>query len=223
MSSEETAAGVDVPEVEMETVGVDEMVRQERVRSIFQAKADCREARTKASNEAAIGDSNAGAIIYRNALETYIREVEPLFSQTDKGRRYWSDHHFGTIDVRPRHENVDETNRATGVIENATPVDDEQREKIDLVGLRSLFDAPTPLRVPFELFVKQKFRGGGLKCHETVSERNIPIQTLDKMYAVTNGYLAEIGFGVEVGKAEQHTKLDDDLLDEVEAWRRENL
>jgi hypothetical protein len=97
MSSDETAADVDAPEVEMETVGVDEMVRQERVRSIFQSKRDCREARTKASNEVAIGDADAGAIIYRNALETYIREVEPLFSQTKKGRRYWSEYDFGEL------------------------------------------------------------------------------------------------------------------------------
>lgn len=222
MSSEETTADADAPEVEMETVGVDEMVRQERVRSIFQAKRECREARTKAKNESAIGDPNAGAIIYRNALESYIREVEPLFSQTDKGRRYWSDYDFGTMDLRPRHENVDRTNRDSGPIESATPRGDNEKQ-IKLEGLQSLFEHDTPIRVPFRVVVKQKRLGGGNMPVEAVSEQNFPIRSLDKMYAVTNGYLAEIGFGVEVGKAEQHTKLDDDLLDEVEAWRRENL
>jgi len=222
MNSDETAADVDAPEVEMETVGVDEMVRQERVRSIFQAKRECREARTKASNEVAIGDANAGAIIYRNTLESYIREVEPLFSQTDTGRRYWTQHDFGTLDLRPHHENVPETKREGGVIGEAEPKGDIN-ERIQLQGLRSLFELDTPVRVPFRVYVQTKRRGTGRRPKEVVSETHLPMSSLDEMYAVTNGYLGEIGFGVEVGKAEQHTKLDDDLLDEVEAWRRENL
>jgi hypothetical protein len=43
------------------------------------------------------------------------------------------------------------------------------------------------------------------------------------MYAATNGYLAEIGLDVSVGKAEQRTKFDDDLVDELRQWRKENL
>ena len=223
MSGDESAVDVDAPEVEMETVGVDEMVRQERVRSIFDAKKRCREARTKASNEAAIGDSNAGAIIYRNALETYIREVEPLFSQTDKGRRYWSEYDFGEIDLRPRYENVKESRRDSGVVKKAEPIDRDSPH-LQLRGLRSLFECDTPITIAFHVVVKnRKRRDSNLTGVETVSHNNIPLRALDKMYAVTNGYLAEIGFGVEVGKAEQHTKLDDDLLNEVEAWRRENL
>lgn len=222
MSSEQTAADVDAAEVEMETVGVDEMVRQERVRSIFQSKRDAREARTKASNEAALGDTLAGPVVYRNALESYIREVEPLFSQTDKGRQYWNRYDFGTLDLRPRHENVPDTSAEYGVIESATPEADRD-ERIQLLGLRSLFELDTPMRVPFQLASQSNRLGGGFTTKEVISENPLPLRSLDEMYAVTNGYLAEIGFGVEVGKAEQHTKLDDDLLDEVEQWRRENL
>jgi hypothetical protein len=222
MSSEETAADVEPAEVEMETVGVDEMVRQERVRSIFQAKRECREARTKASNEAAVGESDVGPVVYRNALESYIREVEPLFSQTDKGRQYWNRHDFGTLDLRPRHENVSQTSAKHGVIENASPSTDTDK-RIQLQGLRSLFELDTPMRVPFQVMYQSNRRGRSLTSTEVISENNLPLRSLDEMYAVANGYLAEIGFGVEVGKAEQHTKLDDDLLDEVEQWRRENL
>lgn len=223
MSSDKPDVGAAPSEVEMETVGVDEMVRQERVRSIFQSKRDCREARTKASNEVAIGDADAGAIIYRNALETYIREVEPLFSQTKKGRRYWSEYDFGEIDLRPRHESVEETSRDSGVIKDADRTDGGPTH-LQLRGLRSLFEIDTPISASFSIVYKDSgTRSNKLTSAETVSQQNISIQTLDKMYAVTNGYLGEIGFGVEVGKAEQNTKLDDDLLEEVEAWRRENL
>lgn len=223
MSRDEAAADGAPAEVEMQTVGVDEMVRQERVRSIFESKRSCRDARTKASNEAAIGDVNAGLIVYRNALETYVREVEPLFAQTEAGRRYWSDYDFGEVDLRPRYENIEEIYRGSGVVEDADPVD-RDTAILQLRGLRSLFETDTPIKVPFKIFTKHKKKSrSGLSMVETVSHNNIPLRTLDRMYAVTNGYLAEIGFGVEVGKAEQHTKLDDDLLDEVEAWRRENL
>jgi hypothetical protein len=221
MSSDETAADT-AADIEMETVGVDEMVRQERVRSIFEAKREAREARTKGGNEEAVGHSKVGAVIYRNALETYIREVEPLFSQTPKGRHYWTDHDFGEVDLRPRHEDIDRSNQQTGVIRRARPIG-EQKEKQRMEGIRSLFDAPTVFRVSFRVPVESKRRGHDETYRERVSKTQIPIDVLDEMYAVTNGYLAEIGFGVEVGKAEQHTKLDDDLLDEVEAWRRENL
>lgn len=223
MSTDETAADTDGPEIEMETVGVDEMVRQERVRSIFQAKRDCREQRTKATNEAAVQDDKLGSIIFRNALESYIREVEPLFSKTEQGRRYWKTYDFGTLDLRPRHENTTRTEKQYGVIEDANPKGGVSNTKMKLQGIQSLFDLETPVRVDFNIEVPSTRRGYDHTYADVVSESHIPITSLDKMYAVTNGYLAEIGFGVEVGKAEQHTKLDDDLLDEVEKWRRENL
>jgi len=222
MTDAERAAEAET--VEMETVGVDEIVRQERVRSIFDAKRDCRETRTKATNSAAAGDVNAGSIIFRNALETYIREVEPLFAQTEQGRRYWSDRDFGVVDVRPRHDEVDADNGGGNGRVPEENLDSDKQAKIDLRGLGSLFEHDTPVTVSWSVRTIDTSRmTNRTTVASTTVRRNIPMRALDRMYSVVNGYLAEIGFGVEVNQAQKNTKLDDDLLDEVADWRDENL
>jgi len=49
------------------------------------------------------------------------------------------------------------------------------------------------------------------------------MHTLDRMHSEVNGYLSKVGFGIEIDESDSRTKLDDDLLNEVEQWRRANL
>lgn len=220
MSSEET----EPPQLEVETVGIDEIVRQERVRSIFESRRDCRQRRTKAKTEFGVNRDDKWKVAYRSSLESYIREVEPLFSRTSEGHRCWNEHDFGAVDLTPRHEELKNSNRRSGRIEpDRIARGPKDGRRVHLRGLRSLFELETPHRAYFEVVSGDSGlrRGDGIE-HVTV-ERDIPMRQLDEMFAVTNGYLAKIGLGVEVGKASQNTKLDDDLLEEVDQWRRENL
>jgi len=220
MSTEETAADESAA-VEVEAVGVDEIVRQERVRAIFSAREDCREKRTKAKNHLSVGESQSWSAVYRNALETYLREVEPLFAQTEAGENYWNEMAFGVVDLRPQYAEIPGSNK-TGKLPERMILDDSPLE-IRLGGLRSLFEIDTPVQCAFEVRVDSKRLGRGNTVKTATVERHVPIRALDGMYSAVNSYLAEIGFGIQVDQAQQNTKLDDDLMQEVKQWQRENL
>lgn len=211
-------------QVDVETVGIDEMVRQDRVRSIFDARNTCRERRTKAKTNSGLGEVGEWSVIYRTALESYIREVEPLIAQTQDGMALWNETDFGVLDLTPKHSEVGGTKRQTGRIPPEKIIDAPGRSReVAIRGLGALFELDTPHRATFEIALPGKRRGRADRRDLVTVERDVPIGILDSMYASVNAYLGEIGFGVEVGEAQQHTKLDDDLLDEVEQWRRENL
>lgn len=224
--TEKTATDSDAAgEVNVEPVGIDEMVRQERVRSIFDARNTCRKQRTKAKRASAVGEADAAPVIYQTALESYIREVEPLFSQTKKGQRYWSEYQFGTMQVTPdiKFKTSRDGQRRTLKQTGSVLKGDIPKRVVEISGLKSLFELGSPMVFDMECNVRSRGMSRGESVETVTVQESIAVGILDEMYAVTNGYLGEIGFGVEVGKAKQHTKLDDDLLDEVEQWRRENL
>lgn len=219
--------------VEVEPVGVDEIVRQERVRGIFDSRRKCRKARSeaKAMKNKGLYDHpqhyrehlNKGTAVYRDHLEAYVREVESLCSQTDEGRRLWNRRDFGSFGVQPDVEEVPgDTDNIR--LKDGTPLAEKvEGQQVPVRGLNSLFELSPPFEVEFEITVPSAGLGRGETRKTLKTNREIPIPILDKMFGAVNGYLAEIGFGVEVGKAEKNTKLDDDLINEVEQWRREHL
>ena len=206
MSTEQETS--DEPKLEVEAVGVDEIVRQERVRSIFDARKICREHRLASKRK-------RNPTIYRNALESYVREVEPLFNETDEGRHCWFKQNFGRVDLRP-----DPRDLPSGYNEITKVMDAKHAQ---LTGLKSLFEMGSPITHTAEVLVPSKRLGGGTTVKTVSIHREIPAQTLDQMYAVTNGFLQSMGFGIHVEKAQQNTTLDDGIMEEVEQWRAENL
>jgi hypothetical protein len=195
-------------EIDVEAVGTDEIVRQERVRSIFEARKMCRERRLVAKEE----DDQS---IYRDALEGYVREVQPLLTQTEKGRSYWNTHDFGTIELTPHRNDLPEScDEINAVID---------KQQLAFTGLVSLFNAGDPIYREASVRVPSPGRGRGDVIKTVAFARHIPFDILDSMFSVTNTYLSQIGFGVEVDQTQKNTKLDDDLMKEVEQWRRENL
>lgn len=219
--STESETSSDDPKVEVETVGVDEIVRQERVRSIFDARQACRDYRMKVKTEITTGGEQSASTLYRNALESYIREVEPLFFETEEGRDYWEKHDFGVLDLTPRAEDLDvspEKFRKCTILEQPP-----EGRRVKIRGLRMLFKLSTPHRCQFEMSIPSKGLNRGDIVRVATVGRYMPVATLDEMFAVTNRYLAEIGFGVHVQQAQQNTKLDEGIMEEVEQWRAENL
>jgi hypothetical protein len=195
-------------EVPVEAVDTEDMIRRERYRAIFDARRECRDIRRKTQNLVST-EKEATHIAnshYRHALETYIREVESLLSQTEEGRRYWSEYDFGKMTVSP-------------AVESASPGDGRARKKlirtgsylkeappekqIDLVGLKCLFETSSPLTFEADCYVHSHAFGEGLEVETVNVETQIDFHTLDEMYAVVNGYLSKIGLDVEIGKAEE--------------------
>lgn len=203
------------PAVEFEAVDVDEIVRQERVRSIFDSRRTVREVRLEAKTGREPIDS------FRVALEGYVREVEPLFAQTEDGQHYWRNRHYGNIVVEPTvEEMVGDTNKKQ-LADGTRVVTEPEARTVRVHGLNSLFQ--DNMAVEIEVEVPTVRRGKQTESKTVPVSPELPLSVLDEMYSGVNSYLAQIGFDVEVGKAEQHTKFDDDLVEELRDWREENL
>jgi len=151
--------------------------------------------------------------VYRDAVEGYIREVEPLLAQTETGRHYWQDKLFGTAEIRP----------SDGMPAGAEIIESREDQTVAIRGLGSLFKFSENAQTTVELQVPSNRRGKKYYYEEVPANVVITLETLDQMYSGVNSFLAEIGLDVEVSKAQENTKLDDDLLDEVAEWRNENL
>jgi hypothetical protein len=191
-------------EVEVEAVDIGEMVNRERVHSIFEARTECRQYRTKAKAQ----DGDDYTPLYRSALESFIREVEPLLKQTEDGQELWSERAFGAAPIAPEHKK---------------PRDTTQPRQINLVGLKSLFELECPAMFEIEIVEKSPRRKAGEKVKPVTVSWDVPFWALDEMFAAVNTHLSDLGFGIALDEAGKQTKLDDDLIAEVEKWRRENL
>ena len=197
----------DEAEVSVEAVDTEDMIRRERLKSIFDARAECREVRRKTQNLVS-SEKEATYLAnshYRHALETYIREVESLLSQTEEGRQYWTEHEFGKMTVKPAFEMASVGDgrprrklRQTGSYLKRDPPEEE----IEFVGLKTLFETSSPITFEADCYVDSQAFGEGLEVETVQVETQINFHILDRMYATVNGYLSKIGIDVEIGKAE---------------------
>lgn len=218
-------AADDAPtDVEVEPVDIDEIVNTRRVRSLFDAREDCRKMRTEAKMKTDGRGGEAAATAYRNVLESCVRECEPLFAKTDNGRRYWTDYRFGTFEIKPTTEEIPGDGPGRRIAGSGEQIINEpEANTVDVRGLNSLFQLASPTAVQVQVRQRSKRLGEGYTAKNITAERQIPFDILDRMYSAVNSYLNELGLGIDIQDAEQQTKVDDDLLNEVEAWRRENL
>lgn len=208
LAPDAVADDTDADPLDVETVGVDEIVRQERVRSIFEARKTCREKRREAKEE-------QSPALYREAVEGYIREVEALFQQTKEGKEYWTTHRFGVFELTPHPSDLPQE------YDEIKSVNDEKR--VEFNGLQSLFEVGDPIRARIGVLVPAPGKSRGNTKEAVAIARYVPFDILDAMFSAVNTYLSDLGFGIEIDEAQKNTKLDDDLMEEVEQWRRENL
>lgn len=199
--------------ISVEAVDTDDIVRSRRLRAIFDAKSECREIRRKVQTLAS-DDRKAtysATSHYRHALETYVREVESLFSQTEAGRRYWTAYDFGELHVSPAVEYTPSRRRSGGQTRilaktGSHLAEDPPERQIDVTGLNSLFELPSPITFDAECMIQNSTRK---PTRETVRvETQVDFQTLDEMYAVVNGYLAELGLDIEIDNSETTASAD---------------
>lgn len=211
-------------EIEVETVDADEMIRRERIRGLFDARTEVRDTRLEVKQQSRGHETQAGNSIYRAALESYVREAQPLCTQTTAGQKLWNEKDFGSLTLEPplvEYEGDTNAMRIEGT--DTTVTTRPTPKKVDVVGLKSLFEISPPFVVDFEI-QRGAVTAGPRVTTETVElDKSIPFYILDEMFAATNAYLAELGIGIDVQEGTNQTKVDDSLIEEVEKWRRENL
>jgi len=192
--------------IPVQAVDTDDIVRRERLKSIFDAKSVCRETRRKAQNITMMdrGTQYAANGYFRHAVETYVREAEALFSASESGRQYWSSYGFGTITVAPRTERKESARlgRPGSVLVLAESGhelrQDPPSDEITAIGLKSLFEIDSPITAEFDVQVTSQAFGRDETLRAVSVRQQIPFSMLDQMYAVTNGYLGELGLDISV-------------------------
>lgn len=215
--------------LDVEAVDVDDTIRRSRLTSLFDARDNCRLIREKVQTVAATENKSrvSANSHYRHAIETYVREVEPLFAQTDAGKRYWSTYDFGEItlspDVEVRSPRRDDHDVYVLAETGQKLKQDLPEQVMEVRGLNTLFELDSPIVTTFELAVSSRAFGKSSTMRTQTVRRQVPFKVLDRMYSAVNGYLAQIGIGVSVDEGSARTTIDDSLIEEVQQWRQDNL
>ena len=191
--------------IPVQAVDTDDIVRRERLTSIFDAKAVCRETRRKAQNLTMKdgGTQFTANGYYRHAIETYVREAEALFAASESGRQYWRSHGFGSFTVQPATTQKSSFGRSSGtdlaLAESGHRLKQQPpSDEISVIGLKALFEIDSPITAEFDVRVESQRLGKQRTIHTATVRQQIPFSILDQMYAVVNGYLGELGLDIAV-------------------------
>jgi hypothetical protein len=202
-------AADDTPaDVEVEAVDVGEAARNERVRSLFEARDRVREIRTETKLQRSGRETKRGAAEYRAALETYVREAQPLLEKTTRGRELWSDETLGVVTVSLDTESFDGDTNALKIAGTDRQIShDPGPVEVEVTGLKTLFGPGRPIQAEIPIPVPQVSLGRRPNQRQrsepyTVS-RDLPFDILDEIFSATNSYLADIGLGIEVESEEE--------------------
>ena len=183
----------------------EELIQTRRIRDIFEARKQVRNERQRAK-ELKLLDTERRSVtypeqLYRQAVESYLSELRPLFLDSDLGKTYWFDFDFGEINVDPpvyHHKKgynsgpwVDKDGES--YIVDRIP----QSKTVELDGLSYLFRISDPAEITWNLTGRvptTKFGTGGNKAQIRKSSYvHISFDRLDAVLNAANNYLAERG------------------------------
>lgn len=209
------------PQSSQQVADPEEFNQQRRLRSIHEARDRCREVYEVTQDPTQSSDGGAIAAAYRAAVENYVGEIEGLlrrYDWDDDESNLWTGKEIGTVTLRPPAE-LRELQRSDGV----TVIDDEgmEPEEIAITGLRDYMDAQPPFRHRFWIRVRQRHKGTREITGAAVSE--MPVNLSYQAFRYANDFLARVGFDVEIESSEHRAVVDEELMEEYERWKRENL
>ena len=183
----------------------EELIQTRRIRDIFDARKQVRNERQRAK-ELKLLDTERRSVtypeqLYRQAVESYLSELRPLFLDSDLGRTYWFDLDFGQIDVDPPiyHDKQGYNSGPWVDKDGESYIVDRipQSKTVELDGLSYLFRISDPIEITWNLtgrVPKTQFGTGGTKAQiEKSSYVHISFDRLDAVLNAANTYLAERG------------------------------
>ena len=182
----------------------EELIQTRRIRDIFEARKQVRNERKRAK-ELKLLDPESRSVtypeqLYRQAVESYLSELRPLFLDSDLGKTYWFDFDFGQINVDPPIYHKEAHNSGPWVDKDGESYIVDlipQSKTIELDGLCYLFRISDPVEITWNLTgrtPKTEFGTGGNKAQiQESSYVHISFDRLDAVLNAANTYLAERG------------------------------
>jgi hypothetical protein len=190
----------------------DDFSTSSRLQQIYQARQELRQMRQEAAQHRKQHPAKA-VMFYRTAVESYLMELDTLFTQNDDGRELWNRKQYGTVTIAPpgSYEPAPHTARAWRVEgigdhnnnnnNNALTIESKPTPKaVELTGLKSLFKTDSPIRVKFELETTEKLTA------QTVSvgaHGYVPWTSLNQMVMDANSYVSDLGIGLDIDETDE--------------------
>jgi len=180
---------------------LDELVRNRRFDEIHEARRqviDDERSINEALATGQIGDAQ-GRRLYQRAVDAYVRELEYLLNAPgdDTRNKYWHNERIGSVQLPGDNDAV--------VVE----------------GLGEYLDLPEELAARVRTTTRERYYEGGEQAVRTVAVQP-SWRLLKSAFRTANKAVAGLGLEIEVSE-EQRTEITDELMEEVEQWRRANL
>lgn len=181
-----------------------------RLQQIYDARRELREMRRQASQYRHSGVSNDGKMravqYYRSAVESYLLEVDTLLRQHDPGPKLWSEKHYGTVRINPPGDFQEKRGyyQAANLKRNGnlplkvTTVPDAK--EVDIVGLKWLFEAQSPIEAAFEYDVHSHTYG---ETYTAGAKACVSWTTLNQMVSDVNSFLGDLGIGLDIDETQE--------------------
>lgn len=203
----------------------EEFNQQRRLRSIHDARDRARATYEATQDPSVNADYSTLAANYRATVQNYVGEIEGLlnrydFDEGDIDQNYWTGIELGPLEITPPQELADLRERTdVSVIGDAklTPI------QYSIPGLKGYLEAAAqcPMAETFSIPVRQRHEGQQT-ASATVS-MEMPISVSYTAYRTANRFLTGVGFDVEIESKEHRSEVTDEIVEEVEQWRRQNL
>jgi len=151
---------------------------------------------------------------YQSRIESLILDLWTKFESldVDEGAEYLESKQVDTVKVYPPPE-LD-----LGDDDFAAGVDQPEPKEVPIYGLKWFIENEPIVTAEF---TANTWNPPGEQTQ--TNGRYVPIRTLDKALINCLKFIDESGIDADIEKDEQQTKIDRDLLEEVEEWRQQNV
>lgn len=227
MSAESEGSGQDEDNSKEFSIADEKQYNQHRrLKSIHDARDRAREVEHQVLDPDVSIDEQVGNRQYRVAVTDYVKEIEGIAARlvTDVEEvdedlyEYWFEADLGTVVLYPPDEIMEAFNSDDTRVIGDPDIDPRSW---DIVGLHGYLNAPHMFTHEYSIHVRQRHAGKG-KFEET-AWTEMPIEISEKAFRYASLFLAQIGLDVKIDESEHRVKIDEELIDEVEEWRQENL
>ena len=194
----------------------EELSQKKRVREILNRRKDVIEARNLAIDEMNLGSATRaeGLAHYQSRIESLIIDLWTKFDaeDVDNGKQYLNSEVIDTVQIPPPEELVLQTTDLAAGAETPDP------KTVTIQGLKWFIENDPVVSASFTAYT---WNPPGEKTMQ--NSRYLPISTLDKALVICFKFIDESGIDANLETEEQQTKIDRELLEEVDEWRKQNV
>lgn len=238
------------PEPKIVVDDPEDLAKTRQLRAIFDARDEYTKTRRKANEKLEHHEITRTTRNYRlfRTVQDFIMAIEPLLKSHDQGKDLWKNRTY-RIEGYALAEDVSSVEVAKAKAKKAKcEIEDADLAVVDSPLVAALQDlnggegnrrlgrkskqksklqiAATEFTVEFEGLSDILGEIPDLRRPEVATkgeiERARPPQHLsDEVFRDCQAFIDQVGLGIEV-EEEQHTKIDDDLLEELDQWRQEH-